>query len=261
MNPISLILLNIIYRPIFNLIVILLAIFWWNLWLAIIWLTILVRLILLKPSIHANNMQKDMVDVQPRIKELQEQYKDNPQKLWEETMKLFKKNWSNPIKWCIMMLVQIPIFLWLFYVVRDLSLEKINISNLYSFLYPFFHTSVEQINHIFLWVDLFQRWGTAWLILAIISWILMYLQMKLTTITKPTTPSTPKMPWMPQMPDMNKIMWTMNIFMIVMMMSFVYSMPAWIWLYMITTTLFTVLQFVYQYKELLIVKLKIIFNK
>jgi membrane protein insertase Oxa1/YidC/SpoIIIJ len=30
---------------------------------------------------HANNMHKDMVDIQPRLKELQEQYKDNPQKL------------------------------------------------------------------------------------------------------------------------------------------------------------------------------------
>jgi YidC/Oxa1 family membrane protein insertase len=39
---------------------------------------------------HANNAQKDMVDIQPRMKEIQETYKDNPEKLAEETMKLFK---------------------------------------------------------------------------------------------------------------------------------------------------------------------------
>jgi YidC/Oxa1 family membrane protein insertase len=89
-NPISIILLNLIYKPIFNLIVVLLVLFGGNLGLAIITLTLIIRLLLLKPSLDAMNMQKDMVDVQPKIKELQERYKDDPQKLGEETMKLFQ---------------------------------------------------------------------------------------------------------------------------------------------------------------------------
>ena len=255
MNPISLILWNIIYRPIFNLLVILLAIFGENLGLAIIGLTILVRLALLKPSMHANSMHKDMVDIQPRLKELQEQYKDNPQKLWEETMKLFKQSGSNPLKGCMMMLVQIPVFLWLFYVIKDLSESHWHIDSMYSYLYPFFHQALDHINHYFLWIDLFAKWWTAWIILAIIAGILMYLQIKLTMLTKPAT-SMPSMPGMPAMPDMNKMMRMMNYFMIGMMMLFVYTMPAGIGLYIITTTLFTVLQFAYQYKELLKIKLK-----
>jgi len=252
MNPISIILLNLIYRPIFNLIVILLAIFWWNLWLAIIFLTIIVRFLLLWPSIHANNMQKNMVDIQPRLKELQEQYKDNPQKLWEETMKLFKQSWGwNMLKWCLMMLVQIPVFLWLFYVIKDLAENHIDKTNIYSFLYPYFHTALEHINHYFLWIDLFSKWWTAWLILAILAWLLMYLQMKLTTLTRPSTSSVSQMPWMPKMPDMTKMMEFMNIFMVVMMMTFVYAMPAWIGLYIVTTTLFTVVQFLVQYREII----------
>jgi membrane protein insertase Oxa1/YidC/SpoIIIJ len=83
----------------------------------------------------------------------------------------------------------------------------------------------------------------------------MYLQIKLTMLTKPAT-SMPSMPGMPAMPDMNKMMRMMNYFMIGMMMLFVYTMPAGIGLYIITTTLFTVLQFAYQYKELLKIKLK-----
>ena len=252
MNPIILILLNLIYRPIFNLIVILLAVFWWNLWLAIIVLTLIVRLLLLGPSIHANNMQKNMVDIQPRLKELQEQYKDDPQKLWEETMKLFKQSGGwNIMKGCLMMLVQIPVFLWLFYVIRDLAENKVNILNIYSFLYPNFHTVVENINHYFLWIDLFAKGWTTGLILAIIAGILMYSQMKLTTLTRPNTPSVPQMPWMPKMPDMTKMMEFMNIFMVVMMMTFVYAMPAWIGLYIVTTTAFTVVQFLVQYREIL----------
>jgi len=260
MNPISIILLNLIYRPIFNLIVILLALFNWNLWLAIIWLTIIIRLLLLKPSFHANNMQKDMVDIQPRLKELQEQYKDNPQKLGEETMKLFKTSWTNPIKGCLMVLIQLPVFIGLFYVIKDLAENKVDPSNIYSFLYPFIHQGIESINHIFLWIDLFQKWGTTWLILATIAGILMYLQFKLTYLNKPSTGALPGMN-MPWIPDMSKMMEFMNIFMVFMMMLFVYSMPAGIGIYIITTTLFTILQMSYQFREILKIKFKILLNK
>jgi len=258
MNPISLLALNLIYRPIFNIIVVLLAIFWWNLWLAIILLTLIVRLALIWPSLHANKMQKDMVDIQPRLKELQEQYKDDPQKLWEETMKLFKTNW-NPLKGCLMMVVQLPVFLGLFYVIKDLSEWKTDINDIYSFLYPYVHTWLENINHYFFWFNLFDKGGLLWIILALIAWALMFLQFKLTMLNKPSTPSIPTgMPWMPKMPDMSKMMWMMNYFMVFMMMMFVYTMPAGIGLYIVTTTFFTVAQFAYQYRELIKIKLKMI---
>lgn len=263
MNPISLILLNIIYRPIFNIIAILLAIFWWNLGIAIILLTLIVRLIILKPSMHANNMQKGMTDMQPRMKEIQERYKDDPQKLAEETMKLFKWNGSSsPLKWCLMVFVQMPVFIWLFYVIKDLAENHIDKSDIYSFLYPFIHNWIDNINHIFLWIDLFKHGGTAWIILAIIAWALMYVQIKLTMLNKPKTPS---MPWMwsmvPWMPDMSKMMWYMNIFMVFMMSTFVLSMPAWIWFYIITTTLFTIIQYSIQYRELLKAEITLALSK
>ena len=261
MNPISLILWNLVYRPIFNLIVILLAIPWANLWLAIIGLTLIIRLLLFKPSIQANNMQKDMIDIQPRLKELQKQYKDDPQKLGEETMKLFKQNGTNPFKGCIMLLIQIPVFFWLFYVIKDLSLNKWNISSMYSFLHPFFYQAVEHINYYFLSINLLSKWWTAGLILAIIAGILMYFQIKLTTITKPTTSSIPQIPGTPKIPDITKITNTMNTFMIVMMMVFVYTMPTGIGLYIVTSNLFSVVQLSYQYKELIKIKLKTLFNK
>lgn len=260
MDPISLILTNIIYKPIFNIIVILLTLFSSNLWLAIIWLTLIIRLILLKPSLAATNMQKWMVDIQPRLKEIQEQYKDNPQKMGEETMKLFKTSWNNPLKGCKMLLIQMPIFIWLFFVIRDFSENHAIAWNIYSFLFPYVSSWFENINHFFLWIDLFAKGGWAWLMLAIIAWVFMYIQVKLTMLNKPSNPMWSGMwsiPWMPQMPDISKMMWYMNIFMIVMMGTFVYIMPAGIWFYIITSTLFTIVQYSIQYKELLKIKLKL----
>ena len=270
MNPISLILWTIIYRPIFNIIVLLLALFNWNLWLAIIWLTIIIRLALLKFSVETNNLQKDLVDIQPRLKELQEKYKDDPQKLGEEAMKLFKQSGTNPFKWCIMILIQIPIFLGLFYVITsfttiktqqlDIAIQNLLQENTYSFLYPLIETLTNWnfvLNHYFLWFDLFEKWWIAWLILAIITWVLMYIQIKLTTLAKPFTPiqNINSIPWV-KLPDISKIMGMMNITLIIMMAFFVLVMPRWIWVYIVTTTLFTVLQLAYQYKELIKIKLK-----
>jgi len=271
MNPISLILLNLVYRPIFNIIIILLAIFNGNLGIAIILLTIIVRLILLRPSIHANKMQKSMVDIQPRLKELQERYKDDPQKLGEETMKLMKSGGAGAgmLTGCKMMLIQIPVFLGLFYVIKDFSSNKWNFTELaqytYSFLKPFVWDVFNKIDHIFFGVDLLKHsneLGLFGIWLTLLAWLLMWLQIKITMLNKPATPSMPAgMPGMPKMPDMSKMMSYMNIFMIFMMMIFVWTMPAAIGLYIVTTTLFTVVQYSIQYRELLKIKLMILTKK
>lgn len=55
-------------------------------------LTILVRLLLSKSSSQANEMQSGMGAMQPKMQELQEKYKDNPEKLSQEMMALLKKD-------------------------------------------------------------------------------------------------------------------------------------------------------------------------
>ncbi len=87
----SILLLNeIVYRPIFNLLVVFLELFNGNLGFAIICLTLVVRLLMVKQSLAQNDMQKGMGDLQPKIQEAQDKYKDDPQKLAQETMKIFK---------------------------------------------------------------------------------------------------------------------------------------------------------------------------
>jgi len=146
---------------------------------------------------------------------------------------------------------------------KDLSENKESVNDIYSFLYNYIHMWMDNINHIFLWIDLFKHGGTSSLLLAILAWILMYVQIKLTTLNKPATPAIPAawMPGMPKMPDMSKMMWYMNIFMVFMMASFVYTMPAWIWIYIITSTLFTVVQYSIQYRELIKVKVNLALSK
>ena len=98
MSVLNVIWAEFLYRPIFNLLVVFLAIFGGNMGIAIILLTLLVRLLLLRNSMAGANMSKGMSSIQPKMEEIQEKYKDDPKKLSEETMKLLKKEGAGPMK-------------------------------------------------------------------------------------------------------------------------------------------------------------------
>ena len=89
---------EILYRPIFNLLVIFLAIFGSNLGIAIVLLTVTIRLLTIKQFSAGNDMQKGMGALQPKLQEIQEKYKDDPKKLSEETMKVFKTDGKGAFK-------------------------------------------------------------------------------------------------------------------------------------------------------------------
>lgn len=85
---------------------------------AVILLTILVRL-LFWPLTHKSTVgMKKMQEIQPLMKELQAKYKDNPKRLQQETWQLYKDRKVNPMSSCLPMLVQIPVFIALFNVLR-----------------------------------------------------------------------------------------------------------------------------------------------
>jgi YidC/Oxa1 family membrane protein insertase len=98
MNIFSVLLTQILYRPIFNVLIVFLSLFGGNLGIAIILLTLLIRGIMFKSTAAGANMQQGMSSLQPKIEELQKKYADNPQKLSEETMKLFKSEGKAPLK-------------------------------------------------------------------------------------------------------------------------------------------------------------------
>ncbi|MEO8353370.1 MAG: membrane protein insertase YidC, partial [Chthoniobacteraceae bacterium] len=79
-------------------------------WAAIIVLTICIRGAMWPLQNRATQTAKKMQALSPRIKELQEKFKDDPMRLQQETSKLWKEYGINPIGGCLPMLVQIPIF-------------------------------------------------------------------------------------------------------------------------------------------------------
>jgi YidC/Oxa1 family membrane protein insertase len=60
-----------------------------------------------------------MSEIQPKMKEIREKFKDNPQRLQQETWTLYRENKVNPMASCLPMLVQIPVFIALFTVLRS----------------------------------------------------------------------------------------------------------------------------------------------
>jgi YidC/Oxa1 family membrane protein insertase len=90
-----------------------------NYGVAVILLTILVRVIFWPLTHKSTEGMKRMQSLQPQIKALQVQYKDNPQKIQQETWRLYRENKVNPLSSCLPMLLQLPVFFALFTVLRS----------------------------------------------------------------------------------------------------------------------------------------------
>ena len=81
-----------------------------NYGVAIIILTIIVRLVLFPLTYKGMKSMKRMQQLAPRMKKLQEKYKNNKEKLNKEMMDLYRKNKVNPLGGCLPLLLQIPVF-------------------------------------------------------------------------------------------------------------------------------------------------------
>ena len=81
-----------------------------NFGLAIMLLTILIRLAFFPLANKSYHSMQRMKKFQPEIKRLQELYKDDKMKLQQETMAFYKKNKINPVSGCLPILVQLPVF-------------------------------------------------------------------------------------------------------------------------------------------------------
>jgi YidC/Oxa1 family membrane protein insertase len=89
----------------------------------IILLTVIVRLLLLPLTYKQVTSMLHMQQYQPQIKELNEKYKDDPQRKQQELMKFFKTHGINPLASCFPLLLQMPFFIAMFYALREPSLQ------------------------------------------------------------------------------------------------------------------------------------------
>ncbi len=86
-----------------------------NYGIAIIIVTILMRILIFPLTLKQEQSMKKMRDYQPEIDKIKERYKDNPQKMNEEVIKFYKENNINPMGGCLPILIQMPIFVALYY--------------------------------------------------------------------------------------------------------------------------------------------------
>jgi YidC/Oxa1 family membrane protein insertase len=81
-----------------------------NYGIALILLTICIRMLLFPLSFASFKSMKKMQKVQPELAKIKEKFKDDPPRMQKETMALFKKAGANPLGGCLPMLLQMPIF-------------------------------------------------------------------------------------------------------------------------------------------------------
>jgi YidC/Oxa1 family membrane protein insertase len=195
-----------------------------NYGVAIILLTLLVRILFWPLTHKSTESMKRMQELQPQIKEIQAKYKNKKdqasmQKMQAETMALYRENKVNPMGGCLPLLVQMPVFFALFTVLRnaielryssflwiaDLSHPE----NLFAGQIPF----VGSLNILPLLMSASMVW-----------------QQKIST---PATAATPEQQQQQKM---------MMIMMPIMMLFFFYSMPSGLVLYWTTSNLLMIAQ-------------------
>jgi YidC/Oxa1 family membrane protein insertase len=88
---------------------------------AIVAITLMVRLLILPLFLKQYRSMRRMQAYAPQIKELQAKYKGNRQKMNEEMMKFYKENQINPFSSCLPLLAQAPVFIVLYYALREFS--------------------------------------------------------------------------------------------------------------------------------------------
>jgi YidC/Oxa1 family membrane protein insertase len=86
--------------------------------MAIVALTVCTRAILIPLTYKQLKGMRAMQALQPQIKELQEKYKNDKQRMQQEMMRFYKENKVNPFASCIPLLAQLPVFITLFYTLR-----------------------------------------------------------------------------------------------------------------------------------------------
>jgi YidC/Oxa1 family membrane protein insertase len=205
-----------------------------NYGIVIILLTIIVRLILVPLTITQTKSMARMQKLQPELKELQKKYKDDKQKLQQETMEFYRKNNVNPLAGCLPLLLQLPVFFALFQALRSPSEIVTNVlgsfnlhgvaNGLKTGLMGFVNsadigvTGVANPKYNFLWLNLNER--DPYYILVILMVATMFVSMKMTNTD----------------PKQSKIMYIMPI-----AFGFIsFQFPSGILVYWVTTNIWSI---------------------
>ena len=123
------------YRPLYNVLILLSSITpGHDLGLAIILLTLVVRLAFSPLSHKALHTQKKMRELEPELKKIKEKHKDNAEEQGRATMALYREHGVNPFSGIALIFIQLPLFFALYWVARDNLASVATVA--YSFVIP-----------------------------------------------------------------------------------------------------------------------------
>ncbi len=106
---------TVLYEPIFNTMIWLYNVLpGHDMGVAIIILTLAIKVLLFWPSLAALKSQKKLQDTQPKINAIREQYKDNKEEMGKQLMEFYKENKVNPFSSCLPLIIQLPILIALY---------------------------------------------------------------------------------------------------------------------------------------------------
>jgi len=215
----------ILYQPLFNALVLLYLYFpGHDFGIAIIVLTILIKFLFYPLGKQSIKSQKALSGLQPKIKEIQEKYKQDKEKQTKEIMALYKKEKINPFSGCLPLLIQLPVLLALYRVFWN-GFQPGQINLLYSFIS--FSGSINPT--LFGVINLSQPN----LIMAFLNGALQFVQIKM------VSPKKTKKQSANFSDEMQK---QMQYFMPIFIVLILFRLPSALALYFLTSTLFTIIQ-------------------
>lgn len=190
---------DLVYRPIYNLLIFIYNIVpMHDFGIAIILVTISIKLLLIPLSRKQIESQKKMQELQPRIKEIQDKYKNDKEKQSRALMEFYKENKANPFSGCLPMVFQLIFLIAIYRVLFNISQNGLMVNS--SDLYLFMHNP-GQINHLFLGlIDLssiidfksFSAGNVAHIVLVVAAAGAQYVQTKMLMATKAKTEKSDK---------------------------------------------------------------------
>jgi YidC/Oxa1 family membrane protein insertase len=171
----------IVLDPMLNILIALSTVLSHNFGLAIIALTVIVRVILYPLTLRQTKSTKAMQELQPKFQELQKKYGKNQQKLKQEMAKLYKEGGINPLGCMWPMLIQLPVWIALYQsIMRALATTPENLLGMAEHVYSWSVVSQAiPLSSRFLWLDLGRPDTT--LLLPIMVGVTMWMQQKMTT--------------------------------------------------------------------------------
>src|ERR1700676_899766 len=114
--------------------------------LAIVGLTVVIRAALIPPTLRQLKSMQEMQRLAPQISELKAKYKEDKQRQQQEIMKFYQQHKINPLASCLPLLLQLPVFISLFYMLRSDLKKHICGSQLVSHYNTLHHTAITKVS-------------------------------------------------------------------------------------------------------------------